>query len=1114
MADEVNPPLQDPPEKPEKARHPSRFRRACRHPVTGVVVCIVLGLYTIAVLGVTALAIRLHAGPLDLARITPVIESILSRSNRLQFRLGHATLAWDGEKNQIAVRVENMSLVGPMGEFLNIGHVDMGISSWRLLLADLHFNYAQISKLSVRVIRLPDGSLTLTGADADPDKAHSVKLQIDNIVNDLPDIGHFQLSDTRVIFEDRKESEIRRFDDVDMEMFGTRHFGGRSMKGYMSTTLTGPDDGSQASVEFNYDPGEKNLIASVRMTKADTRKLFGTLLFNANLPIIEMLVDGQADMTLDNNFMLKSLHLDLQGDDGKLYWPRNYGDGLETQNLTRFNVELGFDPVTRNLRLSDAEITIKGITIAVTGELTADDLWRRLEGSININIPVLAVDAVPAVWPEIWDSGGRHWLVDRMDKGRFAHIDVNVPLIATRTVLAPDETDFEIFAQEAEMPLEGDNTWHIEPGHIHGTFDYTGITVDYRNPMLPAKNTTGTGVFDGLSLTLDVTKSAIGGLTVQSGRLYFDDLVTAGVGNADLNFKMTGPVSAVFEYLEREPISYKQKVSLDASQAKGNAEVDLQINFPTLHDMKVEDVHVKATAKLTNLSVPGAVKGMTLEGPSFDLVASENDFRISGDGTLEGQPATVDWQEYFSAQPGDPFSSKLEARIRTDKNIRSKFIGSLEDRVDGVITADISLVTDTNGKGDLKVTGALDAASINFIDPFNAVKEKGAAATLKLTGTLDKGNIKSIDSLSVTGPGMGIASGVITFNRNANDEAILGSAKIKGLRIGDNNADIDAKWPSENELKAEVSGTSFDARAIMGGGRKTDIAVPPEKAPAAPLDYDITLNTGTLWLGSTPLTEAQGTFVGNTGGVVRMVNLNGNAAGAAVSLAYTATGTTSDRFLLNAEDAGKGLSALGITDRVRGGRLRSEARPFEKGQPGDMKGKLVLREFSVAQAPLLAKLINLLSLPGVLNILEQDTGLNFARAETDLTILNRNGGPTIIFKDGRTSGSSLGLTFEGDVDTAKDVMDIRGTVIPMSGVNSMLSKVPLVGTLLTGGKKGGGIFAATYNMKGPTSDAEVSINPLSVLTPGILRSILFEGALKDSNAPEEPSDSKAESPKP
>jgi hypothetical protein len=61
----------------------------------------------------------------------------------------------------------------------------------------------------------------------------------------------------------------------------------------------------------------------------------------------------------------------------------------------------------------------------------------------------------------------------------------------------------------------------------------------------------------------------------------------------------------------------------------------------------------------------------------------------------------------------------------------------------------------------------------------------------------------------------------------------------------------------------------------------------------------------------------------------------------------------------------------------------------------------------------------------------------------------------------------------------------------MDTLNKVLGKIPLVGNILTGGE-GGGVFAATYSIKGSSDDPRVSVNPLSVLTPGILRRILWE----------------------
>ena len=98
-------------------------------------------------------------------------------------------------------------------------------------------------------------------------------------------------------------------------------------------------------------------------------------------------------------------------------------------------------------------------------------------------------------------------------------------------------------------------------------------------------------------------------------------------------------------------------------------------------------------------------------------------------------------------------------------------------------------------------------------------------------------------------------------------------------------------------------------------------------------------------------------------------------------------------------------------------------------------------------------------------------------------------------RNGRTSGSSVGLTFEGKIDKREDLTDIGGTVVPVTFVNDFISNIPLIGTLLTGGE--GALIAATYSIKGPVKTPTVMVNPLSALTPGILRRIFFEESKAD-----------------
>ena len=82
----------------------------------------------------------------------------------------------------------------------------------------------------------------------------------------------------------------------------------------------------------------------------------------------------------------------------------------------------------------------------------------------------------------------------------------------------------------------------------------------------------------------------------------------------------------------------------------------------------------------------------------------------------------------------------------------------------------------------------------------------------------------------------------------------------------------------------------------------------------------------------------------------------------------------------------------------------------------------------------------------------------------------------------------MGLTAEGDINLNSEVVDFDGVIVPSYTVNSILGDIPLLGDIVVG-KKGEGIFALNYTVKGPYSATQVVVNPLSALTPGFLRRV-------------------------
>ena len=97
-------------------------------------------------------------------------------------------------------------------------------------------------------------------------------------------------------------------------------------------------------------------------------------------------------------------------------------------------------------------------------------------------------------------------------------------------------------------------------------------------------------------------------------------------------------------------------------------------------------------------------------------------------------------------------------------------------------------------------------------------------------------------------------------------------------------------------------------------------------------------------------------------------------------------------------------------------------------------------------------------------------------------------GDRVHIKNGRTSGQSIGLTTQGFVDLGLDTARLGGVVVPAFALNNLLSNVPLLGPLLTGGKDGG-LFAISYQLHGPLDDLKTDVNMMSAMTPGALREL-------------------------
>ncbi len=95
---------------------------------------------------------------------------------------------------------------------------------------------------------------------------------------------------------------------------------------------------------------------------------------------------------------------------------------------------------------------------------------------------------------------------------------------------------------------------------------------------------------------------------------------------------------------------------------------------------------------------------------------------------------------------------------------------------------------------------------------------------------------------------------------------------------------------------------------------------------------------------------------------------------------------------------------------------------------------------------------------------------------------------TLTLASARAFSASLGFTAKGSADLAARTLDMTGTIVPAYALNALPGRIPLVGRLFSP-ERGGGLFAATYSVRGSFDNPRVGVNPLATLTPGFLRGL-------------------------
>jgi hypothetical protein len=459
------------------------------------------------------------------------------------------------------------------------------------------------------------------------------------------------------------------------------------------------------------------------------------------------------------------------------------------------------------------------------------------------------------------------------------------------------------------------------------------------------------------------------------------------------------------------------------------------------------------------------------------LDADTNRLTVKGTAKLAGIAAAIDGAMDFRAGPPSQVTQHFSAAGRA--SVKTLIDAGLS--VDDLVTAGdvgLSLTLNEHRNGDGEVLAEADLTdAVLTVAPLGWHKSVGGAAKASGRVTLANDKLTGIDRIAVDGPGLQ-ARGVVAVTDGRLDlirldRLVLGRTDIKGT-IG---------LPRDAPINAEFSGPMLDvaAKLLERSARRGAEAPERPKGPAWSLRgrFDHVLLAHDQSLSQVAVSDL------NDGAVTRDLAITGRTSrGDPVAIRIepgsgTARGTR--HLAVEFADAGTMLSGLGVTEVITGGTLKLEGDFDDAARDHTLTGTLDLTEFRVARAPGLGKLLQSVTLYGLVDALS-GPGLRFA----SLTTSFRYGDEHLEISDLRAFSPSLGLTATGQFDLAAETVSLDGTVVPAYVFNSLLGRLPLIGRLFSA-EKGGGLFAMNYSLHGAIGDPAISVNPLSALTPGILR---------------------------
>lgn len=852
-----------------------------------------------------------------------------------------------------------------------------------------------------------------------------------------------------------------------------------------------------AEITFSSAKGSPEARVAMRVTEVSARDLAAQSPALAWLGALDAPISGALSSGIASDGSYAALEGTLEIGAGALQPTAD----TRPVRFDRARLDLSYDPATAALTFSDVAIDGPALRARASARAWLKDFSGAFPGALVGQVAITELQADPEglfASPVAFNQGaldfrlaldpfrldlGQFVLVDGTRRigmrGRFAaapagwavSLDADMDAITserllalwpvsavprTRAWLEENVATSELFDVKAAFRL----TPGQEP-HFALDWQFRDTEVRVIRTLPPIEDGAGYATINDYTYTLVVDRGHV--TAPQGGSI---DVAGSVMSIVDLRLKPTparftlkteSTITGALSLLDQPPFEFLTKAGRPVDIAEGRARSVAVLDLILAEKVLPKDVGYQVTAELFDVTSDRIAPGRTLTAGRLTLSADRAGIEVSGPAVLSGIPIEVRWRQGFA--PADRGRSTAEGRIElSPRSLEAFGVALPKGSVAGSGTADFTLELAQGQPGEFRLTSDLAGLTLR-IPEIGWTKPAATKGKLTLAGTL--GKPPRTYGMELVAAGLAAEGGIALTGDGGLDAVRLTRAKVGDWFEGQ----VELKGQGRGRpLAVSVASGRLDLRgATFGQGEGG--------AGGGPLTVALDRLQVTEGVSLTGFRGAFSTRGGLNGDFTGRVNGEVPLQGAAEPMA----GRTAIR--VRADDAGAALRAAGVFTRGVGGKLDLTLRPSGPGR--DYDGTLSIRQFRVTGVPALAELLDAISVVGLLTQLN-GPGLLFADVSGDFRLTP----DAVEIRDGSAVGPSLGISGTGIYRSTDGTLDLQGTISPIYMLNS-------IGQLFS--KRREGLFGFNYRMVGPAADPRVSVNPLSILTPGMFRD-LFRAA--------------------